>query len=251
DPRLAAAGRDEPQRGGGGVVLVAIRVGPRGGEVEVAVGGERRAGLALAAAGQPVRLLPTGGVDLPQGRRVAGALAVEGRHRRDQPGAVGGQGQAGQTRHRHVVVEVVEDGRGGPGLGRGCGHVLCDITPPRRCRSVGGTAYPLECPDAPGALHLPDEKERTPVTTSSPLFRLETDAARQPQPAPLLMVALDGFLDAGQVRSTLAEHLLEHLDHEVVASFEADELVDSRSRRPLMTFDSDQYADYDDPSLVL
>lgn len=89
------------------------------------------------------------------------------------------------------------------------------------------------------------------MTTSSPLFRLETDAARQPQPAPLLMVALDGFLDAGQVRSTLAEHLLEHLDHEVVASFETDELVDYRSRRPLMTFDSDHYADYDDPSLVL
>src|SRR5699024_6529836 len=60
DPGLAAAGRDEPQRGGGGVVLVAVRVGPCGGEVEVAVGGERRAGLALAATGQPVRLLPTG-----------------------------------------------------------------------------------------------------------------------------------------------------------------------------------------------
>lgn len=89
------------------------------------------------------------------------------------------------------------------------------------------------------------------MTTHSPLFRLETDSARQPQPAPLLWVSLDGFLDAGQVRTTLAEHLLEHLEHEVVASFEVDELVDYRSRRPLMTFDGDHYADYDDPSLVL
>ncbi len=89
------------------------------------------------------------------------------------------------------------------------------------------------------------------MTTHSPLFRLETDAARQPQPAPLMVVALDGFLDAGMVRSTLAEHLLDTLEHEVVASFAVDELVDYRSRRPMITFDSDHYADYEDPSLVL
>ncbi|WP_298748069.1 PAC2 family protein [uncultured Serinicoccus sp.] len=89
------------------------------------------------------------------------------------------------------------------------------------------------------------------MTTHSPLFRLEADAARQPQPAPLLLVSLEGFLDAGQVRSTLAEHLLDTLEHELVATFDVDELVDYRSRRPLMTFDSDHYTDYDDPSLVL
>jgi len=89
------------------------------------------------------------------------------------------------------------------------------------------------------------------VTTHSPLFRLEADAARQPQPAPLLLMSLEGFLDAGQVRSSLADHLLDTLEHEVVATFEVDELVDYRSRRPLMTFDSDHYTDYDDPSLVL
>ena len=89
------------------------------------------------------------------------------------------------------------------------------------------------------------------MTTHSPLFRLETDAARHPQPAPLMVVALDGFLDAGMVRSTLAEHLLDTLEHEVVASFAVDELVDYRSRRPMITFDSDHYADYEDPSLVL
>lgn len=89
------------------------------------------------------------------------------------------------------------------------------------------------------------------MSTHSPLFRLEVDSARQPQPAPLLLVSLDGFMDAGQVRSTLAEHLLESLEHEVVASFDTDQLVDYRSRRPLVTFDADHYADYEDPSLVL
>lgn len=89
------------------------------------------------------------------------------------------------------------------------------------------------------------------MTTHSPLFRLEVDSARQPQPAPLLMVSLDGFIDAGQVRSTLAEHLIDTLEHEVVASFDTDQLVDYRSRRPLMTFDVDHYADFEDPSLIL
>lgn len=85
----------------------------------------------------------------------------------------------------------------------------------------------------------------------SPLFRLESDAARQPRPAPLLWVSLEGFLDAGQVRETLAEHLLSSLEHQVVATFDVDQLIDYRSRRPLMTFDSDKWADFEDPSLVL
>lgn len=89
------------------------------------------------------------------------------------------------------------------------------------------------------------------MTPHSPLFRVEADAARQPKPAPLLMVSLDGFLDAGHVRSMLSEHLLDTLEHEVVATFDTDELVDYRSRRPLMTFDADHYTDYDDPSLIL
>ena len=89
------------------------------------------------------------------------------------------------------------------------------------------------------------------MTRHSPLFRLEADAERAPQPASVLLVSMEGFLDAGQVRSTVAEHLLETLDHEVVASFDVDELIDYRGRRPFMTFDSDRYSAYDDPSLVL
>lgn len=89
------------------------------------------------------------------------------------------------------------------------------------------------------------------MTLHSPLFRLEVESARQPQSAPLLMVSLEGFLDAGHVRSTLANHLLDTLEHEVVASFDTDQLVDYRSRRPLMTFDADHYTAYEDPSLVL
>lgn len=85
----------------------------------------------------------------------------------------------------------------------------------------------------------------------SSLYRLETDSARQPLHAPLLHVSLEGFMDAGNVRSQVTEHLLEHLEHTVVASFDMDSLIDYRSRRPQMTFDRDNYSAFEDPSLIL
>lgn len=85
----------------------------------------------------------------------------------------------------------------------------------------------------------------------SSLYQLETDAERAPQHAPLLHVSLEGFMDAGGVRSQITEHLLEHLDHEVVASFEMDQLIDFRARRPMITFDRDSYTEYDEPALTL
>ena len=85
----------------------------------------------------------------------------------------------------------------------------------------------------------------------SSLYRLEADASRQPQHAPLLHVSLEGFMDAGNVRSQITEHLLEHLEHEVVASFDMDALIDYRARRPMMTFDSDQWSEFVEPSLTL
>ncbi len=48
-----------------------------------------------------------------------------------------------------------------------------------------------------------------------------------------------------------AEHLKGSLDTELVASFAIDDLLDYRSRRPLMTFKVDHFTDYDDPQLNL
>jgi hypothetical protein len=89
------------------------------------------------------------------------------------------------------------------------------------------------------------------VTEQSMLFRLEGDAARQPLHAPQMIVSLDGFMDAGMVSEQMAEHLLETLDHRVVATFDIDQLVDYRGRRPTMTFDTNRWADYEEPSLLL
>jgi proteasome assembly chaperone (PAC2) family protein len=68
---------------------------------------------------------------------------------------------------------------------------------------------------------------------------------------PVLIHALEGFSDAGHVIKLAATHLLDTLDTELVASFAIDELLDYRSRRPLMTFKTDHFTHYDDPELNL
>lgn len=69
--------------------------------------------------------------------------------------------------------------------------------------------------------------------------------------APVLVHWLDGFIDAGSAGSGLVEHLLDTLDHRVVARFDADRLVDYRARRPEMLFSDGAYQDYTEPELVL
>jgi proteasome assembly chaperone (PAC2) family protein len=68
---------------------------------------------------------------------------------------------------------------------------------------------------------------------------------------PVLIHALEGFSDAGHAVRLAAEHLKGSLDSELVASFAIDDLLDYRSRRPLMTFKIDHFTDYDDPQLNL
>lgn len=54
---------------------------------------------------------------------------------------------------------------------------------------------------------------------------------------PTLIVAMDGYADAGNAVAGSAEHLLDALEHRPVASFNSDELIDYRSRRPSMVID--------------
>jgi predicted ATP-grasp superfamily ATP-dependent carboligase len=68
---------------------------------------------------------------------------------------------------------------------------------------------------------------------------------------PVLIHALEGFSDAGHAIRLAATHLKDALDTELVASFAIDELLDYRSRRPLMTFKTDHFSHYDDPELSL
>jgi hypothetical protein len=72
---------------------------------------------------------------------------------------------------------------------------------------------------------------------------------------PVMLVALDGFLDAGNASALALAHLGSADGSsdpgKVVASFEVDELHDYRARRPPLTFQQDHYTDYDAPRLVV
>jgi len=69
--------------------------------------------------------------------------------------------------------------------------------------------------------------------------------------SPVLVQALEGFVDAGGAGRLAREHLLATLDHEVVATFDVDQLHDYRARRPVMLFDEDHWESYDEPSLAV
>lgn len=68
---------------------------------------------------------------------------------------------------------------------------------------------------------------------------------------PVLVTALDGFLDAGSASALAVGHLLEDSVGRVVASFEVDEFYDYRARRPPMSFVKDHYTDYEAPRLIV
>jgi hypothetical protein len=84
------------------------------------------------------------------------------------------------------------------------------------------------------------------------LYTLREDVlARMEGHRPVLIHQLDGFVDAGQAGRIFSAHLLEHLDHEVLADFDHDQLHDYRSRRPAMVFDTNQWKSYADLHLRL
>ncbi|HEU5149124.1 MAG TPA: PAC2 family protein [Iamia sp.] len=56
----------------------------------------------------------------------------------------------------------------------------------------------------------------------------------RPLETPVLIVALEGWIDAGMAASGAASTLLSELETETVATFDADELLDHRARRPVL-----------------
>lgn len=67
-----------------------------------------------------------------------------------------------------------------------------------------------------------------------------------------MVVALDGFLDAGSSAALAAKHLAGLVDGgSVVATFDVDQFHDYRARRPAVSFTRDHYEAYDAPRLVV
>ena len=103
-----------------------------------------------------------------------------------------------------------------------------------------------------GDPNSPNEQQYQPEPTGMyelefPAPQLSSDDGR----GPVLIHALEGFSDAGHAIKLAAKHLKDALDTELVASFAIDDLLDYRSRRPLMTFKTDHFTAYENPELSL
>jgi proteasome assembly chaperone (PAC2) family protein len=86
------------------------------------------------------------------------------------------------------------------------------------------------------------EAEQTPAVSGPDSEEPDADGL-------VLLVYLEGFMDAGAAGRLLTEHLLDAFEHTTVARFNTDRLLDYRSRRPLMTFDGGKWETYDAPEL--
>lgn len=89
------------------------------------------------------------------------------------------------------------------------------------------------------------------------IYTIEEDVARELDErtavarGPMLLHMVRGFVDAGQAGQTAVEHLTERFRTARLATFDVDQLLDYRSRRPTMTFDQASWSAYEAPQLVV
>jgi predicted ATP-grasp superfamily ATP-dependent carboligase len=81
------------------------------------------------------------------------------------------------------------------------------------------------------------------------LYELTGDVPDLGRPA--LVQALTGFVDAGNATFLAREHLRMALNAQLIVTFDTDQLIDYRSRRPPMIFLEDHWETYEEPSLGL
>lgn len=84
-----------------------------------------------------------------------------------------------------------------------------------------------------------------------PAVAAEIDARAAGGAGPVLVHAVRGVIDAGGAGRLAAEHLTERYETTRLATFDVDQLLDYRSRRPVATFDTNRWAGYEEPELVV
>jgi hypothetical protein len=82
------------------------------------------------------------------------------------------------------------------------------------------------------------------------LYELNPDVIDVPEGLHLV-AGLTGFADAGGVVTQLSEYFVDSVDQRLIATFDADVLLDYRARRPTIHFDEDHVSDYQAPQLAL
>lgn len=80
------------------------------------------------------------------------------------------------------------------------------------------------------------------------LYSLENPAVRVPLGLPMVG-AISGFTDAGGSVSQLNSHIFANLDATLVVRFNNDDLLDYRSRRPVVYFEKDHLETFEPPIL--
>lgn len=84
------------------------------------------------------------------------------------------------------------------------------------------------------------------------LYKIDEDLAEElAGAAPVMIVALDGYVDAGSGLELVVRALKEDPDRATVVTFDADGLIDYRSRRPGLTFSGNAFTAYDTPHLII
>src|SRR4051794_30438551 len=82
-----------------------------------------------------------------------------------------------------------------------------------------------------------------------PAVAARVDARAAGGVGPVLVHAVRGFVDAGSAGQLAADHLTDELPATRLVTFDVDQLLDYRSRRPLMTFDATTWTSYAEPHL--
>jgi hypothetical protein len=86
------------------------------------------------------------------------------------------------------------------------------------------------------------------VIDPSDLYQIKVNPLEVPLGLPLL-AGLSGFTDAGGTISQVAENVFANFESKLVVEFINDELLDYRSRRPVMFFERDHIISYDPATL--
>lgn len=67
----------------------------------------------------------------------------------------------------------------------------------------------------------------------------------------VLLQSLRGFVDAGRVGKLIRDHVVSMSEPVRIVTFDVDDLLDYRSRRPEMTFSINEWTAYDEPYLAI